>query len=423
MNKIKNLPDLIPSLLLDYDRTDRFSPSINFKRNVVQFQDRINSVTIAGIDTPQYRLGPLGAGPRGILVQGAYTNLIPNNVTFGSNIFAIEGSFANHIATNVSNIGPRGLSALTMITQAAASAQSHSRGLFFVYGSMGGLSKTYAFSAYVKQAGTKPTNATIRIGYYPDGTGDNYAVNLYCDFKTLVDERNYRAFPVGDGWWRLEVVGTVPANNTSTFAGIWLATQENNILIGEEGYGLSIASPQLELSDIASSSLITNGSQVTTPAETFVMDVSNYIGNGEFSYAAVTYSDMLATTIRFCDGATTYNDWLGMIITPTLGVSGMRDGSVDKYLTTAVTGTNMPFARNISICSYSNDKSKVSAMFNGTHLPSSNIAANINPSNKKTLRIGVNGQLTSGKSVVEKLIIWPKTLSQAEMLAIHKALL
>lgn len=420
MSGIINSPLLNPSLLLDFHNTKRFHPAIDHKRNAIIFQDNVGSVGIAYQNTPRYREAPLGKGPRGIMIRSATTNYVPDNTNYTDTNFGKEGHFTGHITETNAYTGPRGAMAHTFVTTAQA-ATPYSRGVYSPL--VEPIGKATSFGVYVKQAGTVPTNASVRIGWHPGGTGDNFVVNLYCDFKTIVDEKNRRAFPVGDGWWRVEVSGVVPAEAVSVFSGVWLCTAANELNISGAGYGLSISLPTVETSGIASTSVITAGSQVTTVADDFYLDVSRYIGKSELSYAAVTYSDMDARApVRFCNPNNNYNDWLGMAIYDTLTGVWFRDSVGDKFASVLSAQRPSAFARNVSVCSFTSDPTACHGVLNGEYLPNRGATGTPDPGSKTMLRIGVNGTNIVGATVVEKIIVWPKALTKEQMLAVAKML-
>lgn len=421
MSAIRELPETKPSLVLDFTRTRRFHPKIEFLRNTNLFQDNIGQVDVSRINSPQYRVAPLNQGPRGIFVQGPVTNLIPTNTSFPGSVYGRESFVNNNVTETLSNIGPRGNPAITLTTTSNANAYTGSPGIYYILQPTAAAG-FYSFSVYVKQASAKQTYAAVHIGNWPDGTGGTGPANLYCDFKTIVDERLRRAFPVGNGWWRIEITGYLHGNNTGLFAGVWVRDSINTPTASEAGLSLSISTPQLEMSEISSSGILTNGSQVTREGEYFTMDVGEYLGNNEFSYAAVTYSNMFTTPVRFADPGDTYNDWVGLSIRKEVADLHMRDSGGDKILSTSATNSGVAFTRDISICSFSNNTAKCEGFFNGEYLSPLGISANMNLNNKKILRVGVNGLNSVGKTILEQLIIWPRQLSRSEMLAVHNYL-
>nr|DAE39892.1 MAG TPA: hypothetical protein [Caudoviricetes sp.] len=254
MTAIADLPDIRPSLLLDFANSGRVDPRIECTR--------ASSATCFGPDgklrtvpanVPRIDYDPATGKCLGLLVEEARRNLLrqpsmlSDTAWVKSDVLVKPSDTQNALGLDFIKLTPISGTYKT-INQALSTAISDNQ--------------IVTFSVFAKAGEMN----TIRLGFRDKA---NYITAGH--FNLLTGEASRQEITgkyLGDGWWRVALSGTdVSSGSAKPLVHIYSINNGDVTTPGDGVSGLYIAAPQLELGAYATSYIPTEGTAVTRAAD------------------------------------------------------------------------------------------------------------------------------------------------------------
>lgn len=279
MTAIANLPDIRPSLLLDFANSGRVDPRIQCTRasSATCFGPDGKLRTVA-VNTPRIDYDPVTGKCLGLRTEGeARTNLLSNS----TDLLAWSKG-ADTTVTAVAGGAPNGATSFAVNNAGSSSHVSAS------YPATSG--NTYAVSVYWRGT-SKPATGFLISAEYRNGDASLRVLLSFASTEIIAD-----------GLWRRYSVAATDAGNSSGGRAVFFCTGTGTADSGE------IAMPQAEAGSFASSYIPTSGAAATRPAEIFAIDVPALVGQAagtvlvEFSVNALKSSG-INEIVRLRDGS------------------------------------------------------------------------------------------------------------------------
>lgn len=286
MANIQNLPDLRPSLLLDFANSAGVDPRISCSRPFAA--TRWNAACVlesvpAGV--PRIDYDPVTGKCLGLLVEEARTNMVASNATTGA-IVGVLGSggalpagwsapTANGLNAEVMAIGVE--SGIPYVdVKFSGTATTNYQG--FVFGNVSGYltSTTYTASVYTKLLdGSLPSGGSVQFKIrYNHSTGST-DINGSPAYSSFVTERLSSN--------RLSVSGATSSTSTGAGQLLMVFNYSSGTAIN---FTMRFGLPQLEAGSGATSPIFTTGTASTRAADAISISISQPDQNYS---AAVTY--------------------------------------------------------------------------------------------------------------------------------------
>lgn len=274
MATIPNLPNVRPSLLLDFQRSRRVDPRLaGFRATPAGYFGPDGRWRTAGVNTPRIDFDPLTGECRGCLIEGeARTNQLWFSTTFG------VGGSGWYTGTNttlgVGGGAPDG--GATVIIQNTAAGNA------------------FQGSSYSATAGQSITQSVWWRGTSKPSVGNVIAMDYFN--AAQVSQRTVLPFSspqvIADGKWRRYSL-TVTTQKTASGVGAYFCVDTGPF--NGEMWG-----PQVEVGKTASSYIATTGaSGVTRAAESVSLAVAPYLNQSEGAILADFSLDLLAPIEAF----------------------------------------------------------------------------------------------------------------------------
>lgn len=254
MTAIADLPDIRPSLLLDFANSGRVDPRIECTR--------ASSATCFGPDgklrtvpanVPRIDYDPATGKCLGLLVEEARRNLLrqpsmlSDTAWVKSDVLVKPSDTQNALGLDFIKLTPISGTYKT-INQALSTAISDN--------------KIVTFSVFAKAGEMN----TIRLGFRDKA---NYITSGH--FNLLTGEASRQEITgkyLGDGWWRVALSGTdVSSGSATPLVHIYSINNGDVTTPGDGVSGLYIAAPQLEIGSFPTSYIPTEGAAVTRAAD------------------------------------------------------------------------------------------------------------------------------------------------------------
>ena len=254
MTAIADLPDIRPSLLLDFANSGRVDPRIECTR--------ASSATCWGPDgklrtvaanTPRIDYDPATGKCAGLLVEEARTNLLRQSSLLSdtawvkSEVLVTPSDTQNALGLSFIKLTPISGTYKT-INQALSTAISDSQ--------------IVTFSVFAKAGEMN----TIRLGFRDKA---NFITAGH--FNLLTGEASRQEITgkyLGDGWWRVTLSGmNVSSGSATPLVHIYSINNGDVTTPGDGVSGLYIAAPQLEIGSFPTSYIPTEGAAVTRAAD------------------------------------------------------------------------------------------------------------------------------------------------------------
>jgi hypothetical protein len=269
-----SFPDVRPALNLDFANTKRLDPRITFTRSSTgTYVDEFGVIKTAASN--EARFDHDGSGNSlGLLVEESRTNLFWYSEEFDNAWW----TKSRVVITANSVVAPDGSTTADTVTQDTTA------GYHYVQRTTLGLatSTRYSYSVYVKAAGQTQIaltlgnsivfgSPTILVTYNLSTvtatvTQANAAANAVADIQS-----------VGNGWYRLSVLGTTTSSSGNSVAEVWLLDNSGNLsFTGDGTSGIYIWGAQLEAGSFPTSYIPTSGSTATRSADVASMTGTNF---------------------------------------------------------------------------------------------------------------------------------------------------
>lgn len=304
MTAIADLPDIRPSLLLDFANSGRVDPRIECTRaSAATCFGPDGKLRVVPANTPRIDYDPATGKCLGLLVEKYSANLLKH-----TGLFSSEWGVNRAVLSDSNVVTPSGV--LSKKLSEGTEDGEHNIGCTYAPKP----DTDYVFSIYVKAAERKFCNISIRV-FVSQVTGNNIRVNLETGEHTAPTAGTYfQAKHVGNGWWRLSV-STRTTSTPSTLSPTICAAQSLSSYSypGITGNGIYVWGAQLEEGTFPTSYIPTEASAVTRVADQVCIPVVGLPASG-FSYYSeqiVDWSTGEYVTI-FSDSKTALGNYIGV---------------------------------------------------------------------------------------------------------------
>lgn len=420
MNTLDNISHTMPSMYCDFSH--HTPPSLLCSRASVAHD--WDKGKLAAANTPRRSYNRLGIlGEKGLLQESAAVNILPNSLnTSGS----VEwGSQGNGFTLTPSTVKGPVESTVTTVVFNGSENNTTISGVFNRYIGQLVAGRTYVGSYYIR-------NKTPNIDFILSTTLHDW-VN---DFNTGVYEsRNNtpsagsagRFYPVGDGWWRVEIIFR-PTVQGGSYPGGYLGAYFKNIDNGRTlpaGLTIELCGYQVEDAtgyERASSFISGAGASTARAAEVNSIDIKDMLGNGDFTIAAAVGVDasLDGVILQLSDGTSTINGVNVISFRTNAGTHSVVSGA-SETLMSANNGTPKEDFNHVVGFAFSKSNASLNMYFNGVHATTNaagNNTVNVNAITKLYYGL-VNGSTQSVKcALLKRLAIWPRQLTKNELNAV-----
>lgn len=258
MTAITNLPDLRPSLLLDFANSGRVDPRIQCTRasSATCFGPDGKLRTVAA-NVPRIDYDPATGKCLGLLVEEARTNLLTNSRHPTISTGTVLGTSTA--------IAPDGLSVTSIEDDPAYSGEHYAKDLTMATTT----GQMFTQSVFVKAMPGAERQAALRVAV--SGFGSQTLVFNVSDTActaTSVPSHPYGIQKCLNGWWRIWFVYTAAADFATAVFRVQLYKNNSATYQGEAGKGLFLFGRQVELGASPTSYIPTEASAVTRAADT-----------------------------------------------------------------------------------------------------------------------------------------------------------
>lgn len=412
------------SLELDFTKTTTLDSRITFTRaSTATYFDSTGVMQTAAINAPRFDFDPASKEPKGLLIEEQRTNLLTYSEQFdnaawtktrstitANTIIAPDGALTADTFADTADNNTHILRTATITSAPTTSAvtatiyvkQNNQSNLFILYVSGDLDTSTYGrvASTFNLSTGTVAGNASAN--------GATFTSNSIT--------------PVGNGWYRCSVTGTVGSTGSPTgvrFVAGFATVSNASVASSYAGTGQSVYiwGAQLEAGAFATSYIPTVASQVTRAADSAVMtgtDFSSWYNATEGTlYSVASSSDISGSRIGFSisDGTTSNR------------IQTLHGTTIRGFIGSS--GTQM--SQSIPSVSFANNEiSKVSLAYklNDGNVATNNVLGTLDtvlsvPSVNQARFGGAVGQATATlNGHLRKIAYYPTRLSNTELKAI-----
>ncbi|QTW18077.1 phage head spike fiber domain-containing protein [Comamonas kerstersii] len=267
MTAIADLPDIRPSLLLDFANSGRVDPRIECTR--------ASSATCWGPDgklrtvpanTPRIDYDPATGKCLGLLVEEARTNLLRQSSLLSDTAWGKSDVLVTPSDTqNALGLG------FIKLTPISGTYKTINQPLYMAISD----NQIVTFSVFAKAGELN----TIRLG-----VANKASSIITGHFNLLTGEASRQEITgkyLGDGWWRVTLSGTDMSSGSATpRVHIYSINNGDATTPGDGVSGLYIAAPQLELGAYATSYIPTAGTTATRAADSVGLDLPRGMHKG-----------------------------------------------------------------------------------------------------------------------------------------------
>lgn len=265
MTAIANLPDLRPSLLLDFANSGRVDPRIQCTRasSATCFGPDGKLRTVAA-NVPRIDYDPATGKCLGLLVEEAGTNLLPWSSNFGHSTWVKSG-----VTVEAAQLG-------------FALKETAGNGTHDIRSAVQAGPGKFTFSAYVKAGARTQCRLFISDGVtgqvvasFDLQTGALPTISLSGNWS----EASGSAKQLGGGWWRIWITATTATTGATLLPRIYAASSGGTTYNGEDGVvALYIDNAQLEAAALPTSYIPTEASAVTRAADIALVPITSAAG-------------------------------------------------------------------------------------------------------------------------------------------------
>lgn len=406
MTAIANLPDLRPSLLLDFANSGRIDPRIQCTRasTATCFGPDGKLRTVAA-NIPRIDYDPATGKCLGLLVEEARTNLLLNSASFAAPAWVV-----NRTTLDASTVlAPNGSLAKKLSETADTGEHSISQSI------SPSANTVYSFSVYIKAAERKYCVFSIR-NFSSQVAGANVRINLELGTyvaNSLPSGVNFKIEPAGDGWWRISLGTTTVATPTMIVATILTAESESSYMhAGVAGYGIYLWGAQFEAGEFPSSYIPTEATTVTRAADSQLVDIVGLVPAGGFSlsFDASVYWGIGEYPCLLSASKTLLGEYIG----PRMASGGSYINSTEGGRTNNVPGRPASGVAFRLSASFSSASASVVGR-DGVVNTDSAIRSPVDLSLRRYLKLMTTASAAQGILRLSRLSIYPKLLSSAQV--------
>lgn len=353
--------------------------------------------------------GTLRRTDKGVLIEGARTNLCLQSQTFDTSPWALTSCLAFGSGSTVdAATAPDGTTTADLITESTAAAY-HYVGQIITLSA----ATVYTMSCYLKTAGRR----YVYVHIYDGTSSRGCAVDLQTGtLGTPYNSATAVVETLANGWYRLAITMTTSGTNCSAVVGL----SNSNTLgtyTGDGASGIYLWGAQLEAASFPSSYVPTVAASATRAADVLTVPVSvasPLTGFAEFAYAnGVTSASAAASQYALVLGSSDNSNRLilynpssanGQIVQVSaatqaqLGVAGLVLSGVTQKVASAVATNDFRFASNGTLATPDTS---------GTAL-----------SDIVTARFGSTAGTSALFGYLRRIAIWNRALTDAELTAV-----
>lgn len=273
-------------------------PRITFTRasNGTEFSPSGSLIT-ATTNEPRFDYNPLSLQPRGLLLEGARTNIIADSDNYG-----VAGWLKTRSSITASaGVSPTGASNASKLVEDTTASATHTLERNIAGGIV--LGSTYTQTVYFKAA----ERTSVQIRFTSDGTvwgtanepraDYNLATGTVSNFAggslgvSFADIQN-----VGNGWYRCVLAATAQANGISSIRYLLLNAGATSYT-GDGVSGALLFGSQAELGSFASSYIPTTGTAATRADDSALNTILSSIGYNQAQGTIVIELEPMVTTL------------------------------------------------------------------------------------------------------------------------------
>ncbi|QTW20256.1 phage head spike fiber domain-containing protein [Comamonas kerstersii] len=395
MTAIADLPDIRPSLLLDFANSGRVDPRIECTRaSAATCFGPDGKLRTVAANVPRIDYDPATGKCLGLLVEEARTNLLRQSSLLSdaawvkSDVLVTPSDTQNALGLNFIKLTPISGTYKT-INQTLSTAISDNQ--------------IVTFSVFAKAGEMN----TIRLGVR------NKANSIIAGhFNLLTGEASRQEITgkyLGDGWWRVTLSGTDMISGSATPAvHIYSINNGDATTPGDGVSGLYIAAPQLEFGSFPTSYIPTEGTAVTRAADVVQMTGASFASWYRQGEGTVIVSGDSPRTdgrlLTFSTGAQPNQLWL-RLNSASQAAAIFKDGSYQTGFTMTTSSAGV-----LALAYKENDSS---ASYNGSPLSTDTLCS---PPAVDRIDIGAAyGGAAQCCGHVSRIAYYPKRLTNAQI--------
>jgi len=267
---MSQLPNIRPSLLLDFANARSLDPRVTFERlsGGTHFNAQGLLVT-AGNNRPRFDHDPVTGQSLGLLVEESRTNLLLRSEEF--NVLPPWATQRSNITANVTTTtAPDGTNTADKLVEDTTANNSHS-----LSQQVTTIAGDYTVSFYVKAAERSYIQLRIQEGGSFRARAE---FNLATGVAIPVSGSLPTISPAGNGWFRVSL-GFTSTGSSTCQPELWLYdSTPSNSYTGDGTSGIFIWGAQLEAGAFPTSYIPTTGATATRAADVASMTGSNFSG-------------------------------------------------------------------------------------------------------------------------------------------------
>lgn len=416
-----DLPDIAPTLLLDFASAKSLDPIVDFSRSSSgTYFDAAGILRTAASDEPRFDHDPVTGGCLGLLIEEPRTNLLTYSEDFTTTWVNFN---SNGIVTANAGVAPDGMSTADSFLAKNGTAVN-----YLAQGVSVTSASTYTFSVYVKQISWQYVQLALGAG----GFGTNKYANFDLDNK-LTSESGVSAAisDAGNGWFRLSITATATASTTTYCGMIALVDSLSDGLTssctGDGASGIYVWGSQTEVGSFPTSYIKTTSGTATRNADIATVAVSDFEYNQSEGSVVCGFiidyeipADKYPAGIYLHDGGN--NNRMNITFASeatagnnTVAFAGKSGGALQW---SGVGILTVPVSSTVSIaCGYKADS--IAAFVNGD---TGSTDDNASIPTVTTLTIGdSNSQTLTLNGYVSRLSYYPKRLTNSQLQALTEA--
>lgn len=263
MSISKNFPSVVPSLNLNFARSQDLDPRITFTRgSSATYVDDTGLIRTAGTNQARFDHDPVTLDSLGLLIEESRTNLILQSETLNTS-WSLGNTTIS--ANTTATTAPDGT------TNSDKIQEDNTNNQHLVFQSIGtpSIGAVYTFSCFFKAAERTEISLTAH--------GEGFSVyNLSTGTVTQTGgHSNVTITPYKNGWYRCSTTITKTNTNGTFYIVVWNGT---NLYTGTTGSGVYAWGAQVELASFATSYIPTTSATVTRSADNASITGTNFSG-------------------------------------------------------------------------------------------------------------------------------------------------
>ena len=419
MSNLPNLPNLRPSLLLDFANSKTVDPRITFVRaSTATYYDAQGVLRTAASGVPRIDHNPVTGECSGLLIEEARTNLLTYSEQFDNAAWTKTRSSISANAT----IAPDGTLTADKLVEDTTASDTH---VCYPLTEHSATSVTLTASVFAK-AGTRSKMLLEISNFLSGSTGGTFdlVAGTFGDvFSTTADYTSPSASitSVGGGWFRCSITATKGTVSSVNKVAISLNDGTTNSYTGDGTSGIYVWGAQLEAGAFPTSYIPTSTAATTRAADVASMTGTNFSEwhrQDEGAIVVIAKRDVLVTGRGFTISDGTANNQIRVNIS--VDGLGLRAdlqiiaGGVLQVVTSTTPVPTVWATLAIAIAYKAND---FAISVNGTAVVT-DVTGTVPTVDRMHIGSSETGTNGSHNGTVRRIAFLPKRLANAELQAI-----